>query len=376
MENHGGEVQAGVAGAPRDGSESRRAGSLPKTPDAKMQADDSTPQGTEPLTFAAAADRLALIDVADTRDDAPATASDPPARAGAETGDDVEAELLPDEDPEDADDDAADEVASADAAAGVPDPDEREADESLVVRLRDGTRITVAELKKGFGREADYTRKTQDLAEQRKAVEARQAQLSQHEQFFTQAAEHAVRVARAFMPRPPDAGLRDSDPVEYFLQKDRYDRAEAHVRTLENARAAQAERTAQEHGELIRDHLAAEQKLLVEKVPEFRSEKARRAFWDEAVTVGQAHYGYSPEEMSQVHDHRLMMVLKDALAYRRLQASKPRAEAKVKEAPPVAAPAKRPTRGERETQRFNEQVGRLRQTGDFDTAVSILSRFD
>lgn len=341
-----------------------------------MQADDSTPDaGTGPLTFAAAADRLAFIDFADAPDVAAAAASDAPARAGDETGEDIEAELPPDEDPEHATGDAGD-ATSDDAAAGAPDPDEREADESLVVRLRDGTRITVAELKKGYGREADYTRKTQDLAEQRKAVESRHAQLSQHEQFFNQAAEHAIRVARAFMPKPPDAGLRDADPVEYFLQKDRYDRAEAHVRSLENARAAQAERAAHEQGELIRDHLAAEQTLLLDRVPEFRSEKARRAFWDEAVAVGQAHYGYSPEEMSQVHDHRLMMVLRDALAYRRLQASKPKAEAKVSGAPPVAQPAKRPTRNERDAQRFNEQVGRLRQTGDFDTAVSILSRFD
>jgi hypothetical protein len=340
-----------------------------------MQADDSTPQGTGPLTFAAAADRLALIDVADGRAAAPAAASDAPARADAETGDDVDAEPLPDEDP-DAAQTAADEADPAAPAGDAEADDEREADESLVVRLRDGTEITVAELKKGFGREADYTRKTQDLAEQRRAVESRQAQLSQHEHFFTEAAEHAIRVARAFMPKPPDAALRDSDPVEYFLQKDRYDRAEAHVRTLETARAAQAERAAQEHGELVRTHLAAEQKLLVEKMPEFRSEKARRAFWDEAVAVGQAHYGYSPEEMSQIHDHRLMMVLKDALAYRRLQASKPKAEAKASGAPPVAAPAKRPARGEREAQRFSEQVGRLRQTGDFDTAVSILSRWD
>jgi hypothetical protein len=361
-----------------------------------MQADDSTPHGTEPLTFDAAADRLALLDfdsattddragTTDHRSSArhPASApSDTPARAD-QASDDVEAEFTPDhdpgpapdDDPERAAEDAAD-AASADAAADAQDADEREADESLVVRLRDGTTITVAELKRGYGREADYTRKTQDLAEQKKTFESRQAQLSQHEQFFTEAAEHAIRVARAFMPKPPDASLRESDPVEYFLQKDRYDRAEAHVRTLENARKAQADRAAHEEGQLIRDHLAGQQKLLLDKVPEFRSEKARRAFWDEALAVGQAHYGYSAEEMSHVHDHRLMMVLRDALAYRRLQASKPKAEAKVKEAPPVAQPAKRPTRNEREAQRFNEQVGRLRTTGDFDTAVSILSRFD
>jgi hypothetical protein len=361
-----------------------------------MQADDSTPRGTEPLTFAAAADRLALLDFdGETTSDGAGTtdhpsAARPPSSAAAKSdapahaddrSDDVGAELAPDDPrqsagPDDAAEDAADAAVFADAAADARDSDEREADESLVVRLRDGTRITVAELKKGYGREADYTRKTQELAEQKKAVESRQTQLSQHEQFFTQAAEHAVRVARAFMPKPPDASLRDSDPVEYFLQKDRYDRAEAHVRSLESAQAAQADRAAHEQGELIRDHLATQQKLLIDKVPEFRSEKARRAFWDEALAVAHAHYGYSADEMSQVHDHRLMLVLKDALAYRRLQASKPKAEAKVKEAPPVAQPAKRPTRNEREAQRFNEQVGRLRQTGDFDTAVSILSRFD
>ncbi|HEX2725237.1 MAG TPA: hypothetical protein VHN20_05410, partial [Beijerinckiaceae bacterium] len=71
-----------------------------------------------------------------------------------------------------------------------------------------------------------------------------------------------------------------------------------------------------------------------------------------------------------------MIVVQKALAYERLQAARPKAEAKVAAAPPVAQPAKRPTRTERERGQMNEQVSRLRKTGDFDTRVALLSRFD
>ena len=76
--------------------------------------------------------------------------------------------LLDDEEVEGDDDDTPEE--ESDTEEGESD----EGDDTEVTVVVDGEEITVSmdELKKGYSRHSDYTKKTQELAEQRKAIEA------------------------------------------------------------------------------------------------------------------------------------------------------------------------------------------------------------
>jgi hypothetical protein len=60
----------------------------------------------------------------------------------------------------------------------------------------DGDQIPVAELKKGYLRQADYTRKTQELADEKRRAEAVQQELEQHRQFYAN--------VNAFFAKRPD----------------------------------------------------------------------------------------------------------------------------------------------------------------------------
>lgn len=67
---------------------------------------------------------------------------------------------------------ALDETAEAGAADELQDPQQEPDDRP--VTLPDGSEITVDEARKGYLRQADFTRKTTELAQERKALEARE----------------------------------------------------------------------------------------------------------------------------------------------------------------------------------------------------------
>lgn len=60
----------------------------------------------------------------------------------------------------------------------------------------DGEQIPIAELKKGYLRQADYTRKTQELADAKRKAEAVEQELAQHRQFYAN--------VNAFFAQRPD----------------------------------------------------------------------------------------------------------------------------------------------------------------------------
>src|SRR5688572_14668998 len=105
------------------------------------------------------------------------------------------------------------------------------------VKLDDGTVITVAQLRRNNLFEADYTRKTMAMSEDRKAVESQKAHVQQLEQALLQQRETVAVVANAFMPKPPDPALLDPnsdkfDLVGYSQQKAAYEHTASLVNRL------------------------------------------------------------------------------------------------------------------------------------------------
>jgi hypothetical protein len=105
--------------------------------------------------------------------------------------------------------------------------EEVEAAPDLYKVIIDGEEVEVSldELQKGYSRQSDYTRKTQQLAQQRKEAEALQQDYAQRVQQLNQFA-HRSSNNRTF-PEPqwtadPQAWerLRHEDPVQFVLEKD------------------------------------------------------------------------------------------------------------------------------------------------------------
>lgn len=110
---------------------------------------------------------------------------------------------------------------------------------------------------------------------------------------------------------------------------------------------------------------------LLEKAPEFRDEKRVKAFVEDSFKHGEA-YGFSREEIAEAvgMDHRMALAFKDAMAWRKLQASKPKAQQKTEGRPTVIKGGKRLNPAEHRARAANDAFTRLKQTGSEADAVA------
>lgn len=225
------------------------------------------------------------------------------------------------------DDDAPDPVAAPakeETQETEEKPAEQEAAPKYVVKVQgQESEVTLDELLAGYQRNADYTKKAQELAAQRKEIEARpvpesfKQQLTKYEQLLGDAvnADRNIDWMR----------LAKEDPALY-VQK----RAEAD----ERARAYDEIQTRKESEERTRiESFRTQQKeQLLAKLPEWKDEKV---FSEESQKIGQylQSLGASPEEVNNILDHRLIVIADKARRFDELMSKKPEISQKLDKAP-------------------------------------------
>jgi hypothetical protein len=243
-----------------------------------------------------------------------------PARE-AETGDAEDAM------PIDAEDAAPD---TEDAARSAGEADASDPTALVAVELEGRTeRLPLSELTRGYLRQADYTRKTQALAEDRRAFDGEAAAVRQER---LQYAELLPALAFQFQqqqgPEPDWARLKAEDPVGYVMQREEWRDGQARMEAAraEYERIRVAEAVAAE-GEL-HGKLRQEGDLLVQAMPAWRDKDRRNADRGKVRDYGRK-LGWSEAELSSVTDHRAVVVLYKAMKYdeamqKRLQPEPPR----------------------------------------------------
>src|SRR5210317_1682593 len=112
--------------------------------------------------------------------------------------------------------------------------------------------VTQEELINGYSRQQDYTRKTQELSQQRKTIEQQQAELAQRDAIYSQLLPKMEAQLNAALGEEPDwNALYEDDPVGYVRQKQLWDEQK------EKLRAVQAEQE-----RLQQESLIEQQKLI------------------------------------------------------------------------------------------------------------------
>ncbi len=242
-----------------------------------------------------------------------------------ETEDTVETAEL-----ETAEADQADEV-TEDAASDDTDEEGDQADEEAqdeegqepiyTVKL-DGTEVEVpvSELVKGYQRQQDYTQKTMALAEERKTLtqefEAARAERVQYLQGL-QALEQNLS---ALQPQRPDFDrLFQENPIEAARMKYEWDKYEQSVGAInaERQRVAQMEEMAQAQqvAALVEQN---RERLLNERLPEWKdAAKAKRD--RDAIRNTLTSEGFTPEELDQLYDDRMVKIAWKAAQYDLMQ---------------------------------------------------------
>jgi hypothetical protein len=249
--------------------------------------------------------------------------------------------------------------------------EEEESEPDLVEIEVDGKSFKVPEvLKDKIMLQADYTRKTQEVAEQRKQVEHAQVQLQQAAQFQQQSlAEYAELLTidkqlQEFAKVDWNA-LIDSDPVEAMrLSQARTD--------LKEARSNLTTQLNQKYEQQQYQQVEAQKKLLEEgyqvltkEIPNWNTELARSLNH-----FAVEKFGFTKAEMDAVVDPRVVKVLHAAYQLQKQATSKPLTDKKVANLPKVSKPGSVSKQSVIQS-RENDARKALKKTGSTDAAQAV-----
>ncbi len=201
-----------------------------------------------------------------------------------------------------------------------------EVDDSVEIN-HDGEKYKVPpKLKDAFFAQKDYTTKTQELAEQRRAFEAQQQEFTarqQYQQKHIEAVSEVKAIDRelAKYQKLDWNALTDADPVQ-ALKLDRQMRELQEQRTQIVGGIQQADiQEQQKYAQETTRRRSEAQQMLARDIPGYGTPETAKALME----VGKS-FGYSPEELENVTDARAVKILHEAHLYRQLSA-KMKAEA-------------------------------------------------
>jgi hypothetical protein len=234
--------------------------------------------------------------------------------------------------------------------------------------------VDIDELINGYQRTADYTKKSQALAEQRKAIEAERVHLEQVKQ-ERQAYAQKLQALSQFLSQQ-DQGenlevLKETDPIGYAVKVAERTEREKQLAVVRAEQQRIAQQQQAEQQQALQKYLQSEAEKLNALIPELAGPKGNEI--RQQIREYANAQGWTDQELGSVYDHRAVLSLYKAMKYEQLQKSKPEIQKKVQQAPKMlksgtsAPPAK--------SAQDKQLAQRLRSTGKVKDAAALLERF-
>ena len=227
--------------------------------------------------------------------------------------------------------------------------------------------VTLDELRDGYQRQADYTRKSQSLAEQRKTYEANLQAVQNERQKYSQVLEQMSQNQNYELQRFENIDwkeLKDEDPMEYMEKRLEYQEAKDRVTQLNNERARVQQQSQQEFNEIVTQKVQQEAELLAKALPEY-SEPGSTLKTD--LRNYALSLGFPANEIDSITDHRVVLVLHKAM----LQDNAAKGVKKVKVAPKVVKSGTPQTKSQRVKKVAQVKRERLSKTGHARDAADV-----
>lgn len=278
----------------------------------------STSQETGALTEAQAAEAFAqLLDPQEAPEEASEALEEETPQAEDEDAD--EAEPSEDESEEDAE----------------TDDDQPEEPQTYTVKINgEEVQVPLEEALKGYSRTQDYIRKTQELANERKAFAEEKSSWSSERERLT----NLLTTLQERLADPDDSQeleyLRVENPGEYAARV----AEKMHRQQLAQAAAAERakldEQAKQEEAQRQQAAMREEMEKLLSIKPEWRDQKVAQKEYAE-ILEGIKAYGFTERDLLDSVDHRVFLIAQDAAKYRALKAKPPQPKPKAETVPVV-----------------------------------------
>lgn len=279
-----------------------------------------------------------LHDLASFLTDTPATEPEQQEEEAQESDESTQEDT--DESENDQPEESSDEEATSDDAPEEEPEETPKPDRKIAVTIKgdDGqdTQLEVSEeeLVKGYTRQADYTRKTQELSQ--RETQAVEFLKSKHDEIRNSYLQRAETIEAAFsqmvgMKSDEEmAQLAQSDPAAWVQENQRRQSIQGFISNLRQQTQAERERAQQEAAQSQQQAM----KSMYERAwNELSKDKIDKPTLKKIYDGVQAGYGFTERELSEVYDPRLVRVFRDAQQFRELKAKAPEVKKQAAQAP-------------------------------------------
>ena len=235
--------------------------------------------------------------------------------------------------------------------------------------------VTLDELIKSYQLGTDYTKKSQAVAEERKAVEAERQAVQEAKALRDQYAQRLEMLETMLQPQETENldYLKETDPIGYAVKVAEMAQREKQLAQVQAERQRIAQQQEQDRQMQMQSLVREEMQKLTAAIPEFADPAKGETIRNDIRAFGK-QLGFSDQELAAVYDSRAVLTLYKAMQYDKLMASKPEVTKKVSQAPKAIKPGVAQSR-DTNAEELKKLKARAKQSGRVADAASVFERF-
>jgi hypothetical protein len=236
--------------------------------------------------------------------------------------------------------------------------------------------VTEDELLNGYSRQQDYTRKSQELAERRKAVEALEQEIEAERYQYAELLPRMRQQLEQQLQAEPDWDkLYEQNPIEATKLERQWrqakDQREAQIRAVEEEQARLAQIQQRKLQAEMQKHLQAEAARLTELIPEWKDTNVAQKEHGE-IRDFLFSKGFSEQDVEGIQHAGVVALARNAMLYERgLRKITEAKEGRKSDSPKQMKPGSRGSQPRKRSDVEKAQT-RLRQTGRVADAASVI----
>jgi len=289
----------------------------------------------------------------------------------------AEVEETEEEDVEFEAEEADDDTEESEDDSEIEDEEVVEEEQTFTVKAAgEEKEVTLDELKKSYQLGSDYTKKTQEVAEQRKVIDQEAKAIIEARKVRDDYAQRLQAVEQFLVgsnDSPEDlATMKENDPIGYAVKVAEMTEKKDQLQQVNAERQRIAQEQESDRSANMQKYVEGEAQKLTQSLPEFSDKAKGEQIRNEIRNYGKK-VGFTDDELSQVYDSRHVLVLHKAAQYDKLMAGKAGVKKKVANAPKMVKGGAKVKQSVTDKQKKLQQ--RLLQTGDARDAASIFENF-
>ncbi len=295
----------------------------------------------------------------------------------------IEEELEEDESEEDevSEEEEGEEPEDSDDEEAEDSEDETTDSEVFLVKV-DGNEVEVTgdELVQGYQRQQDYTRKTQEVANERKRLQEHYAELEAERNKYTTALDQLIQEESKELEKYNEVDwnkLKQEDPNQFLILQYEMNEARTALQSKMDARKQAVEQSTSEKGLKENDYLKAQEQRATEIVEGWRGpehDKLVQGLQEQTQKLG------FDESDSELLKHAIVIkLLQKAKEFDDYKSSQTKvAEKKLKRKVPKVVKSGKSATGkttDKAEKKYQESMARLRKTGNIKDSVDAFAAF-